>query len=453
MRRRATLAALLVAGRASALAPAAPGASIEVDVALVVHDAQAGEEHLFVGARARSIRAGSLGVIARLPRGARVADEVPGATDALLGLAAEAKLPSLSGPSPTARIGDAASACKELGVTCSTAALTWSAARRDRDALVLRLTGDEGARAGAWAHVIVPTPTPFIPFAAPELDDVDRGELVPPDDAHPPRIKLWVELGVETRTGAWERAADRALAETEPRLARCWRDVADKQPRLAGDLHVQLRLPAGATQATAEGERANGKALGRVARCYARELERVTWPKGPGLRAAPLEVHALIKPPVARARAAWFVVLATTDVEPRLGDDLGGAVPDARVVVSREPEARELEAWPREVRAALGVSPSRRYRLVVVETRADGRPVDDDVRFRPLAAPAPAASGQPDWPIVLPGDRASRASPTKPARWRPSRRTKLLGSLGAGLGFALLVAWLTARSERREAKP
>lgn len=446
MHRRVAVASLLVAGHARALAPAAPGASVDSEVAIVVHDAARAEEHLWLAVRAQSTRPSPLALVARVPRGARVADAIPGAPEALLSLAADAKLPAMGGAPPEARAGDdAAALCKELRVTCAPQALAWAGAERASDALVVKLVGEGSTPQGAWVHVVLPSVTPFAPFAAPELDDADRGDLVAPDDAHPPRVKLWLELGTETRSGAWERAMDRALAETEPRLARCWREAAEKQPQLAGDLHVQLRLPPGGAAATAEGERASKKALGKVARCYARELERVTWPAASGLRAVPLEVHALVKPPVARTRAAWFVVLATTDVEPRLGDDLGGAVPDARVVVSREPEPRELAALPAGVLSALALSPSKRYRLVVVETRADGRPTRDDVRFRPLAAPPPPKPGEADWPVVAPGDRSVVAAPARGQRWHPSRRTKLALGLGAGLALALAIAWLASR--------
>ncbi|MCC6648265.1 MAG: hypothetical protein IT374_22175 [Polyangiaceae bacterium] len=449
MRARAAAVAWLLAPQAWALAPAAPGTSVELDVAIVVHDAAAGEQHLFVGARARAPGAGPIALVASVPRGARLADPLPGAPAAILSLASDAKVPALPASPLTARVErDLSTACAELAVTCAPQALSWASAARDRESLVVRLSGDGDARVGAWAHLVVPTSTPFAPFAAPALEETDRRELVAPDDGHPPRVKLWLELGVETRAGAWERAMDRALAETEPRLARCYREVADKLPKLSGDLHVQLRLPPGGAPATAEGERASHKALGKVARCYARELERVEWPASSSLRPVPLEVHALVKPPIARLRAAWFVVLASTDVEPRLGDDLGGAVPDARVVVSREPEARELESLPADVRAALSLAPARRYRLVVVETRADARPARDDVRFRALASPPPPRAGEPDWPIVAPGDRPSRAPVARP-RWRPSRRARILLGLGAGLAVCLGVAWLALREPRR----
>lgn len=445
MRWRAALAAALLARPALALAPTAVGPQSAVDVTMVVHDGATGEAHMFVGTRVASAKTAPVGFVGRVPKGARIAEPVPLAESAMAALAGS-DVPRLTGPFGEAKVtGDLAATCRDLGVVCGPGVVSWSTRDRLLETLLVRLGGNADVREASGLHVVMTTPTPFAPFAEPEVAEGSAGDLVAPDDAHPPRMKVWLELGTETRTGAWERAMDRALADTEPKLARCYLQEAEKKPKLAGDVHVQLRLPPGGA-ATAEGERASTKVLAKIARCYARELERATWPAVPGLRAVPVEVHAMLKPPVARTRDAWMVVLATGDVEPRLGRDFGGAIAEARVVVSREPEARELSAIDAGVRAALSIDPSKRYRLVVVETKAEARPENDDAYFRVLAPLTPAKPGEPDWPIVAPGDRAVVPPMPVKKRWQPTRREKLAGGLAIGLAFALLVVWLSSRA-------
>ena len=76
---------------------------------------------------------------------------------------------------------------------------------------MLGLPPREGRPTPSYAHVRLSTTQPLVQFAEPEVPRRDEG-VVPVDEAHPPRVKLWLELGTETKSGAWERRMDETLA-------------------------------------------------------------------------------------------------------------------------------------------------------------------------------------------------------------------------------------------------
>ena len=429
------LALALAGGTARAAAPLSGDRTRVVEeTALVVWDG--GVEHLFFAASADT-RAEDASLVVGLPAGATLAEHVSGIEVAFAKLGREGSRLLAPSDGKAELVTDAAGLASFCAARpCTAPVRAWSSESLGRDGrlLVLGLAPREGRPTTRYAHVRMSTAQPLVPFGEPELARRDES-VVPVDDAHPPRVKLWLELGTETKSGAWERRMDETLASTTPALVTCYAAAAEKSPRLAGDLHVQLRLPV-AGPITAEGERASSKALSAVAMCFERALEKAAWPAPPGMRAAPLEVHALVRPPTASPRVLRAMVLASHDVEPRLGPRGEAAVPDGRVVESFEPTPRALrDAFDEPTLRALGVDLSRRYRLVVIESSSDARPIADDIVFRTIAPLPPAKPGETALPIVERGDAPTVAAP--PARRRGWGRRGVRWV--AALGLAALV--------------
>lgn len=150
-----------------------------------------------------------------------------------------------------------------------------------------------------------------------------------------------------------------------------------------------------------------------------------------------------MKPGAATKRAYRAYVLSTSDVEPRLGADFGGALPDGKVEATFEPDPKQLgDAFDPPTRAALGIDLARRHRLVVVSSGADPHP-REDLHFRTLALPPPKP-GEIPLPIVEPGDR-----PDVPHARTPFHRTRRAKLLAAALGVALLLAFAFRASRER----
>ncbi|MCU0657244.1 MAG: hypothetical protein MUF64_18885 [Polyangiaceae bacterium] len=432
---------------AAGLVGEGPGRRVERETFLVVWDHVSRVQHLVAAAQVSGLQ-GPGALLLPLPLDAQIDQPLAGVDQALGSLlqGLDPVRPSPGdAPALAPRPEGLAALCKTWKLTCQAEALQWADERFSRQDLALLPLS---APSSAYAHLRFEASRPFVPFSEPPEDRVE-GDPPPPDEAHPPRVQIFVELFNESPSGRWERALDAAAEGQRGALVGCYSKALEQRRRLAGSLQVQLRMnPEG--QVTVEDEQARSKGLEPVAGCFAGALAKAPWPRSPFKKPILFEVHATLRPPAATARKTQVVVLSTQDVEPRLGHaEDPRVVPELRSIASLEPEPEALRrAFPEELRRALGLDLTRRWRLVAFETGADPHDLREDIELRPLVL-AQAAPGSTPMPVVARGDRPE-ARPTLRPRWwqRSGVRRGALALLGAGLLGWLLWSELRRREER-----
>ena len=412
---------------------------IAAEEVLVVWNHRTKIQHTFVSARVRSRSEGAY--LAAFPAVVTPAGAIAGVPFNLAELTPSARLtPEASTGVTVASPTELAGACKNLGFACDKAVAGWPDGERFVLVVPFPAAPDGGIVRTPWGHVQHDTPHPVLPFSDPPGEGPTDTSPTAVDDDHPPRIDLWAEIGVESKTGAWERGLDVAVNAVGTPLAACYAKVLAKLPRLSGDVHVQIRLPAEG-KLTTESSRASSRSLEPVMRCLSEELAKADLPRLPG-RTAPLEVHATLRPPVALPRAFRAVVLTSQDAEARLGPPESEKVlPDTKLVASFEASPAALRrAFEGEARAALGLDLGERWRVLVLESTAEKHGAEREVSFRTLDFPA-LAPGEAPLPIVAAGDRPVVRSWAKPKwyRRRAPQRLALAFALALGVGLTLLV--------------
>jgi hypothetical protein len=444
------LAALLTASaaRAGGLAGDGPQRRIDQEVFFAVWDHQTLAQHLLVAARASGLTSPGAHLIA-LPLGATLDRPLDGIPDAINAIQPGLNLlPSRPGEAPALapRPGGLEALCTTWKLTCRGELLAWSNEQFPRKelALIPLASSPGGPAASAYAHFRFEARRPLIPFAEPAEDRPDP-EPPPPGPDHPPRVQISLELSNESPAGLWERQMDAAADTRRADLIGCYSKALEQKRKLAGSVHVQLRMDA-AGVVTNEDERTDSKPLEPVARCFAAALLKAPWPKNPFKKPILFEAHGTLRPPIASPRRLLAVILATQDVEPRLGDPDGPRlVPDLRPIASFEPEPAALRAaFPEDTRKSLGLDLSRRWRLRIFETSADPHGPADDIAFRLLALPPPRP-GETPLPVVARGDRPERTPAPPPPRWWKRRKIRLAALGLLALSLVATVVWLHLR--------
>lgn len=442
---RVSVALLLLAAPRVAWAGGLVGEAAEGRVtqerALVVWDHVSGVEHLFLEATARGVQ-GAAAYLFQAPAGASTAPALPGVIEGFSALAPGPDAPDPGGPGAAllaAAEGGLEALCKAQKLLCSGAPLVWAdLALKTGHEVILLPTGParQGVARTGLAHLRFVSPHPVVPFAEPADPAGAEPEPPAPGPEHPPRVRVWVELGNETPSGKWERQMDAAGEAQGEALAACYTRALDRNRKLAGDVHVQVRI-GGDDVASDEGERADRPSLSPVSRCFAAALAKAKWPKNPFQKPIRFEVHASLRPPAAVPRSMLVLVLSSLDAEPKLGDpDDPHEIPGHELVRSFEPSPEQLrEAFSSPTRGALGLDPSRRWRLIVFRSSAEVHSARQDIWLRPLAPPPPPRPGETPLPVVDRGDQpdppAINPSPVRPLAWL------LLGLLCAAVGWGV----------------
>ena len=436
----------MTAAAGGAVGEKARGRVIEESVLVVW---ASGHEHLFVAATADGIEAPASYVVP-VPTSARAAAQDAGIVDAFARLCEGRAPPPLGSSAPRAPrlISPGGGRCDEGELPCPPAA--WMTSRAPAAAAFVQVPFVPGNPMRApWTHLeLDDAPAPFVPFSEPA--DVARtdAESPPVDETHPPRVGILIELGTETKTGAWEREMDETANRLGGALGDCYAPALAKRRTLEGDVHAQMRVdPQG--RASIDGSRASTKALTPALRCFELALEKTSWPKAPGPRAVPFEVHATLRPPTRRARVLRVYLLTTAEVAPHVGSAADPRVPaDTRTLVAREPEPSELRAAiPDATRAALGIDLAQRWRLLVLESTGEARSTTEDLYFRVVAALPPPKPGEAPMPILTREDRPESSGHRAHARWWKHRRVRLAFGASALALLAFAIVW----SERRRA--
>lgn len=408
-----------------------------------------GRERLFVSAAVAGVSPPASYVFP-VPTGARV-DDATSSADVAKGFErlSAGRAPGPLGPSSprTPRLPTSDATCREGELPCPPP--SWLTARpaSSRTFVQMPVVSGEPLRAPWVALSIDDAPHPIVPYAEPP--DPRRDDSEPPavDEAHPPRVSVWAELGIETKSGAWEKKMDATADGLTPALAQCFRPALEKTKRLGGDVHVQLRVGA-AGDVSIDGSRASSAALRPVLRCFELAAGKAAWPS-PGGRAAPFEIHATLRPPAAEPRVMRAYILSTIEGQPHLGTPEDPRIPtDTRVLVAREPDFGELEAaFTAPVLASLGITRGPRWRLLVLESIAEGRPVADDIVLRAVASLPPPKAGETPIPVLSRQDQPD-AKPTrrKPRLWH-RRPVRAAAGVLAVLALAWLAVWLESRRE------
>jgi hypothetical protein len=417
------------------------------ETSLVVWDQRTGVEHLLVAARVDQLKGRGLYVYGLPPDAVEVTG--PGSealVKAFAFLSPEAPpLPFAAGSGRRVEGPSFAATCPDLlGAPCGPAALNFA---RGRAVGVLGITApDEGGSAtSTYHHTRFVTPAPILPFAEPAAPS-DHDEPPAPSEDHPPRVNVWVELGNETKAGQWERQIDQAAAAQAAVIGECYAKVLEKSRRLAGDVHVQMRIAKDGAVSDEE-ERASSAPLESTARCAAGKLAKASWPGNPFGRPVRFEVHAQLLPPRALRRVSRVLVLSSTDAVPRLGSsDRPRPVPELKEIRSEEPDPSLIWSHLDEPsRKELGLDPHQRWRLLVFETTMDPHGENDDLALLTLAPLPPTRPGDPPVPIITRGDRPTVAAPPHAPRWWHRRRVHL-GIIGL---FVLLIVVIVIWNDRR----
>lgn len=443
---------------AGGVAGAGPRGRVEAETAWVIWDATAGVEHLFLSSRVRVSSASaaylaSIGAAAgsgvAIEAGAIARDDAARAA-VMAGFSALCpELPSPAGFAGRAPLlvppeGAFEAACAGAGVACEAGVVAWAAAAgRAAKTLLLQPIeqGEDRSRVvdTGVVHLVMTTRRPVIPFAGPIEPEVADEAPPPPGPEHPVRVRLWADIGRETRDGRWERSIDAAVEKQSGALVACYEPALQGAPRLSGDVHVAVRVEPDGRVSEGEGARASKRALEPVAACFAKALSNETLPKSPFGAGVTIEVHATLRPPAAVPRVWRAMVLTSSDVIVRLGavGERRG-VPDARVVRQAElDEAEVAAAFSPVARRAVGLVERDKWRFVAIETGVDPHPAGDDVTVepadlsRPIARPAPrlepTTSGQ--------GGPSASASTGAPRRrwWRGRRARRVAAAVVLGV--------------------
>ena len=202
----ALAASLVATGARAAEVLGDEGARIVEESALVVWSAATRKNHVFFAAKT-SRRAGVL--VVSTPRGVAMLHDVPGVRGAFAAL-----VPSTTPAPMKAEIGAAsvlvgprrASAlCASRSLRCDEGLVTKLDGDELRGAVALELTPDGAGDAGAagYVHWVFESEHPVAPFS-----DLAEAREVGGAGVLPPRLTTWVELGLDTKTGAWERKMD-----------------------------------------------------------------------------------------------------------------------------------------------------------------------------------------------------------------------------------------------------
>lgn len=427
-----------------AIGERARGRMIEESVLVVWN---AGREHLFFAGTADGVDPPASYVVP-VPIGARAAAGDGGAAAAFARLSEGRAPPPLGASEPRAprAIGAGGGKCEDGELPCPPGA--WLAGRPHAMAAFVQTPFVSGSPLRApWVHVeLDDLPAPFAPFSEPPDSARASSDPPPVDETHPPRVGIWVELGTETKTGAWERAMDETANRLGGPLGDCYAPALVKRRRLEGDVHAQGRVDVRG-RASIDGSRASSPALTPALRCLELAIEKASWPLPTGPRAVPFEVHATLRPPSARARVLRIYLLTSAEVAPHVGSAADPRVPeDTRTLVAREPDASELrEAFPDATRAALGIDLGVRWRLLVLETTSEVRPSADDLHFRVVAPLPPQKPGEAPLPILTREDRPEAFGGHARRRFFKRRGVRIVVGLFALAFLAGAVVW----SERR----
>lgn len=420
--------------------------------ALVVWNHRLGVQHTFLSARLRSRSEGAYLAAFVVPEGGSApvgADVVKGAVDHLTELDSLARLTPGETVKPSiVPQNELAGACKNLGFPCEKAVSGWPEGARVAVVLPFPAATDGAVVRTPWAHVRHETPHPVLPFSDPPGET--PGDTAPQavDDDHPPRVDLWVELGVESKTGIWEKTLDTAVHQLEKPVGACYAKVLAKLPRLTGNVHVQARLPFEG-KLSVEGTRASSPSLEGVAKCLETELLAAELPRLTG-KNAPIEVHATLKPPIALPRTYRAVVLTSRDAEARLGEPESERLPpDTKLLASFEAAPLALRrAFDDDTRRTLGLDLAERWRVLVLESSAERHGDSREIAFRTLAFPTPQP-GEAPLPVVARGDRPISSGGQAP-KWYRRTRTRRLGLLLALAAGIAATVWLDGRDDRRD---
>jgi hypothetical protein len=409
-------------------------------------------QHTFLAARIRARSEGAYfaAFVADEAHPVTVADVVKGVVDRLGDLHPKARLTTAD--TAEARVVGAPmlpGACKNLGFSCEKAVNGWPSG--ERSALVLPFAAplEGGAVTTPWAHLRQETSYPVLPFSDAPGEASRETATAIVDEDHPPRVELWVELGTESKTGVWERTLDTAVHGLDAPVAACYTKLLAKSPRLVGDVHAEVRLPkTGDGKPEVNGTRASSRPLEPVAKCLSEAITSAELPRLPD-RAAPLQVHATLRPPVALPRSYRAVVLSSEDAEARLGEPESAKLPpELALTVSFEVTPAALrQSFDEDTRRALGLDLGERWRLLVLESPAEHHGTDREIAFRTLPYPTPAP-GEAPLPVLALGDRP-RAHSTPAVRWYKRlkvQRFSLALLVAAGV---FLTIFLDERSSRR----
>ncbi|MDW8249884.1 MAG: hypothetical protein RMJ98_11355 [Myxococcales bacterium] len=438
--------------RAGGLVGDGPQRRVDQEVFFVVWDHLSLTQHLLVAARATGLTSPGALLLA-LPLRTTLERPLDGIPDAIHAIQPGLNLlPSIPGAPPelVPRPSGLEALCTSRKLTCRSELLGWAKEQfASKELVLLPLSpSHEGTAISTYAHFRFDTQHPLIPFAEP-TEDRPEPEPPPPGPEHPPRVQIFLALANESPAGLWERQMDAAADTRRADLINCYSQVLKQKRKLTGSVHVQLRIDTEGVVSDEE-ERADSKPLEPVARCFAAALLKAPWPKNPFPKPIQFEAHATLRPPVASPRRTLAVVLASRDVEPRLGDPDGThLVPELRPIAGFEPEPASLRAaFSEEARRALGIDLSRRWRLRIFETSVDPHGPVDDIAFRLLSLPPPRPSSPP-WPVVDRGDHPEHHTTSPPPIGRKRRKNLLIAALLLSLVLVAVVVWLYLRSSSR----
>lgn len=450
------LASCTLAAKAHAAGVLGAGGKARVlhETALVVWDSASRTEHLLLSTRVSQPEQQRAAYVFTVPDEASLLPVDDAMIAAFSRLSPDVQPLSFASALTPQRASDAEqldTCCAQFG--CSQAGRAWAEGvlRGIKHVMFLPLPAPpEGAVSAlsGYVHLQFATAYPMIPFSEPV--DLGAPELDPPAPSkdHPPRVRTWLELGGETRSGKWEKQMDaQGALLTEP-LAACFSDALLKAPRLTGDVHVLASVaPDGALEVVED--RASSRGLVSTSSCFSSLAAKQRWPRSGLQHRVQIQLHAVVAPPAAVPRVWRAFVLASQDVEPHLGrHDDPRVPPDTRLLHSFEPSAEQLAAaLPEPARAALGIDVSRRWRFVVLESGADPHPPSDEVILRPLAPLPPPKPGETPLPILSLGDRPFAPPPIKPTPLWKRRRVRIGAALTATLALVALVMYGQRRSK------
>lgn len=420
--------------------------------AFVVWNHQKKTQHSFLSARIRARSEGAYfaAFVSDDEHPLLAASIVKGVVERLGDLHPKAKL-SQAEPTLAQIVGSAAlpGACKNLGFSCDKAVAGWPSGSRAAVVLPFAAPLEGGAVTTPWAHVQQTTPHPVLPFSDAPGEASRETATAVVDEDHPPRIEVWAELGTESKTGAWERSLDTAIHTLDAPVSACYAKLLAKSPRLAGDVHAEVRLPRqGDGKPEVNGSRASTRALDPVMKCLSEAIVSAELPRLPE-RAAPLQIHATLRPPVALPRSYRAVVLSSEDAEARLGEPESAKLPpEMALVVSLEvPPSALRQAFDDDTRRELGLDLGERWRLLVLESPAEHHGTEREIAFRTLPYPTPAP-GEAPLPVLALGDRPTARQSAAVSWYKRPKVHRFLLALVVAAGVASVVV-LDDRANRR----